>query len=75
MKLSPGRLQVVLAERDAARAERDAANIALAVQVSKDKELEQRLDLDAGLVVDGARATEKQGTRVRGVAAWGVEQE
>lgn len=45
MKLSPGRLQVALAERDAAHAERDAANVALAVQVSKDKELEQRLEL------------------------------
>ena len=41
---SPGRLSALLAERDAARAERDAANIALAMQIQKDLELEKRLE-------------------------------
>ena len=45
MKLSPGRLQVALAERDAARAERDAVNIALATQIQKDKDLQLRLEV------------------------------
>ena len=55
MRLSPGRLQSVLAERDAARAERDAANIALTVQLQKDTELQKRLEVLE--IVQGRRPT------------------
>ena len=58
MRLSPGRLQAVLAERDQARAERDAATIALAHQVARDRELEQRLE---SLTVHHQPSVDKQG--------------